>query len=209
MVVNGGFDAVGALVGSGRPTPSALQYFNNQYQNIVDMAQTVGNTTVQQIYNNAAAMYQNIMTSRPWELAEGIYNQAMHLMDPNWVKALTTVKDLQAARPVMQRWIMANPEVRNMWFENKVEGYHESYVDAQPGLAGAAHYDYRRAINHMLQADEEAQTWQATTYHEALVEGDRELSHYEKKDISITWDALLHNIRTQVYDPTSIFNSRL
>lgn len=216
MVVDGGFDAVGAIMGSGRPTPAAFQYFNNQYQNIVSMAQNVGNVVLQQVYDGAATMYNHIMTSRPWEIAEGIFNQASHMMDPNMVRPLHTVSEMQAARPIMQRWIMANPEIRQMHIDNKVEGYHESYINTQPGLVGVQHYDYRRATNSMFtfvpRADEtstDPQLWQATTYVEALLEGDRELSHYEKKDIGITWDALMHAMSNQSFDPTSIFNARL
>ncbi|QZA71017.1 hypothetical protein AH06_247 [Erwinia phage AH06] len=212
-VMSGGFGAVNALMSSGRPTQGAMEYFNNQYQGMLQAAQNVGSVAMQQIYQIATNTYENLMQTRPWELAEAALRQTVHMFDPNTVRQLLNISDLQTAKPVMQRWVMAQPEIRELYQQQRIDGYSETYEDAQPGRVGADHYDYRRATNSMVQfnGSEEApmESWQAVTHYERLVGSDQELSFYEKRDIQVTWDACLNLMATQAYDPTSIFNMKL
>ncbi|ANH52335.1 hypothetical protein MADMEL_233 [Erwinia phage vB_EamM_MadMel] len=212
-VMTGGFGAINALMSNGRPTQGALEYFNNQYQGMLQAAQQVGSVAMQQIYQIATHTYENLMQTRPWELAEAALRQTVHMFDPNTVRQLLNLADMQTAKPIMQRWVMAQPDIRQMYHQQRIDGYSETYEDAQPGMVGADHYDYRRAANGMLQFAHTEEvpmaSWQATTYYERLVEGDNELSFHEKRDIHVTWDACLNLMNTQAYDPTSIFNMKL
>lgn len=207
--IAGGYDAIDAVFGTGRPTQSAMQYFENQYQNMMTMAASVGNTALQQIYNVAQQTYQYVMDTRPWELAEALQRQASHMFDPNAIRPLTVLAELQTAKPVMQRWMMAQPEVRQMWVDGRIDGYSATYQDAQPGMIGAQHYDYRMATTGMIDINEETEDWAAVNYVEELVEGDRVLSFNEKVDIRISWASCLHAMQTQQYDPTSVWNNKL
>lgn len=210
-VISGGFGAIDAVMG-GSPTQDALQYFNQSYNNVVAAAQSIGNAAVQQIYQVAANAYQHIMDTRPWEIAEAVIRQTSAIFDPNAIRPCLTIADLQTAKPIMQRWIMACPEIRTMYHNGQLEGYNGSYEDPQPNLVGADQYEYRRATSGMIaqtNSDNDEQGWSATTYFEKLLEGDQPLTHLEKVDIGITWAACMAHIRTQQYDPTSVFNSRL
>lgn len=209
MNISGGYDVVGALMGSGRPQQSTLAYFDNQYQNMLAAAQDVGNTALQQIYQIATQTYNYMMDTRPWEMAEALMRQTTHLFDPNAIRPLWSLAELQTAKPVMQRWIMAMPEVRGMYHNNQIDGYSATYEDAQPGMVGVEHYDWRRATNSMVAMQPEAEEWSATTYTEELIEHDRELSFNEKADIAVTWGQCLHQMHTQQYDPTSVWNNKL
>lgn len=186
-----------------------MNYFENQYGTMMAMASTVGNTALQQIYSIAQQTYNYVMDTRPWELAEALQRQTTHLFDPNGIRPLTALSELQTAKPVMQRWIMANPEIRQMWQANKIDGYSATYEDAQPGTIGASHYDYRLATSGMTTLDEETADWQAVTFTEELVEGDRAPSFLEKCDIAISWASCMHQMHTQQYDPTSVWNNKL
>lgn len=203
----GGFDSVDSFMTGARPTQQSLDYFNSQYQNIVNTASSVNNAALAGVYQLAANSYQHIMQTRPWEMAEAVVRQTAHIFDENVIKQLSTLECFQTAKPVMQRWLMANPTVRQMYLDGRVEGYYESYIDAQPGLMGVNHYDYRRATNGMIQQTDEG--WSATTWWEQLAEGDVELTFFQKSDIASSWAAMLGLIETQEYDPTSMFNSRL
>jgi len=209
MFIPGGYDSLGAIMGNGRPQESTLAYFDNQYQNMLAAAQSVGNTALQQIYQIANQTYTHVMNTRPWEMAEALMRQTTHLFDPNAIRQLSTLAELQTAKPVMQRWIMAMPEIREMYHNNQIDGYSATYEDAQPSKVGINHYDWRRAMNGMLVQDEEAESWSATTFTEELVENDRELAHYEKVDILVTWSQVQHQLQTQQYDPTSVWNNKL
>lgn len=214
-MIGGGFGAVGALMssGNGRPTPTAMEYFNNQYQGMMQAAQNVGSVALQQVYQIATNMYDNIMQSRPWELAEAALRQTVHMFDPNTVRQLLNIADFQTAKPIMQRWVMAQPEIREMYHQQRIDGYNETYLDAQPSRVGMDHYDYRRATSDMIQfngsEENPLESWQSTTHYERLVEHDRDLTFYEKRDIQVTWDRCMHLMANQAYDPTSVFNVKL
>jgi hypothetical protein len=209
MFVPGGYDGVDAIMSGGRPQQSTLAYFDNQYQNMLSAAQNVGNTALQQIYQIAQQTYNYVMDTRPWEMAEALVRQATHMFDPNAIRVITTLAEFQTAKPVMQRWIMAMPEIREMYHNNQIDGYSATYEDAQPGMIGASHYDWRRATNSMVSMDEETGDWKATTYTEELVGEDRELSFHEKVDVMITWGECMRHLQTQQYDPTSVWNNKL
>ncbi|QXO10219.1 hypothetical protein pEaSNUABM37_00260 [Erwinia phage pEa_SNUABM_37] len=209
MFIPGGYDAVDAVMGGGRPQQSTLAYFDNQYQNMLSAAQNVGNTALQQLYQIAQQTYNYVMDTRPWEMAEALIRQTTHMFDPNAIRPLMSLAELQTAKPTMQRWIMAMPEVREMFQNNQIDGYSASYEDAQPGTIGVSHYDWRRATNSMVAFVPETDDWSSTTFVEELAEGDRELSFGEKADITITWGQCLHQMHTQQYDPTSVWNNKL
>lgn len=209
MMIPGGYDVVSSFLSGSRPQQSTLAYFDNQYQNMLAAAQDVGNTALQQIYNIATQTYNYMMDTRPWEMAEALMRQTTHLFDPNAIRSLWTLAELQTAKPVMQRWIMAMPEVREMYHNNQIDGYSATYEDAQPSKVGIDHYDWRRATNGMVSMPAESEEWTATTYTEELVEHDRELAFHEKVDIMVTWGQCLHQMHTQQYDPTSVWNNKL
>ncbi|WP_368874924.1 hypothetical protein [Proteus mirabilis] len=206
-MLSGGFSAMGSYMTGSRPSQTAMDYFNNQYQNIAATVSTAGNAALQSVYQAAASSFNNLIQSRPWELAEAVIRQTAHIFDPNVINALSTLAEFQTAKPVMRRWVMTNPTIRTMYHNQKVEGYDGEYEDAQPGLVGEAHYDYRRATNSMVMLNDTG--WSATTWREQLVADDAELSFFNKADIFKTWDSLLGLVETQEYDPTSIYNSRL
>jgi len=205
---DGGFNTFNAMMSGGKPSQPAMEYFNNQYQQLVNTAQVLGNTAVSQIYQLGINTYQNVMQSRPWEIAEALIRQTVHLFDNDVIRPLQSLAELQTAKPIMQRWVMACPEVRELYLQQRLDGYSNTYEDAQPGVAsGAAHYDYRRAMSDMVVVGED--DWSATQYHEKLAQDDNDLSFAEKKDVLISWDAVRGLLTGQLYDPTSIFNSKL
>lgn len=208
MVIPGGYDAIDSVLAT-RPQQSTLQYFDNQYQNMLQAAQTVGNTALQQIYQVAQQTYNYVMDTRVWETAEALMRQTNHMFDPNAIRPLYTLAELQTAKPTMQRWIMACPDVREMYHNNQIDGYSGTYEDAQPGMIGVQHYDYRMATTGMVALNEETEDWKSTTYFEEPIGEDRDLSFLDKVDIMISWSQIQHQMRTQQYDPTSVWNNKL
>lgn len=209
MFIPGGYDSISAVMGGGRPAESTMTYFDNQYQNMMQAAQTIGNSALSQIYQIAQQTYQHVIDTRPWEIAEALSRQVSHMFDPNAIKPLTTLAELQTAKPVMQRWIMACPDIREMYHNQQIDGYSDTYQDAQPGMVGINHYDWRRATNSMATLNEETNDWTSTTFTEELIEHDRELAFHEKCDIKITWGQCMNFMQSQAYDPTSVWNNKL
>ena len=124
-------------------------------------------------------------------IKSGIYNSLRGIglnVSGNYVQNLQTFEQLTSANLTMQRWIMANPEVRQIYNDGNCDGYSETYVDMFPKTIGASHYDYRRVTNGV--AVEEGDKFVIKRYDEDLLEGDRELSHEDKMAILSTWNSI-------------------
>ncbi len=125
---------------------------------------------------------------------------------------LRTLADLQCAQPIMQRYMMANPMVQQYYFDNRIEGYSDSYVSIDHGKIGEANYDYRRVMNGIVIDVEEPDgslTWVAPQYYEDLREGDRELDMQEQSTILKSWDILELFLHAGKEDPTSIYGAKI
>lgn len=125
------------------------------------------------------------------------------------IRPLTSLKEFQSAQPIMQRWIMANPEVRAYHLRQECDGYHKTYVDIDPGKIGENHYDYRRVMNGIVQTEDETKPLYSIYIGDELLEGDRELDIGEKVDIIASWNYLRAIIAEGADDPTSIFGDKL
>jgi hypothetical protein len=118
------------------------------------------------------------------------------------IGTLFELKEMQGASLLMQRWIMANPVVREQYHKQQLDGYSETYVDVNPGDIGEAHYDYRRVMDGTLVFDAEGD-WICKQYLDKLHEGDRDLFHEEQVDIQQTWTAMDLVMHLGKDDPTS------
>jgi len=122
------------------------------------------------------------------------------------VVALTSIYDIQQASPVMQRYIMAEPTIAKMYDQGRCEGY--GYENPFPNQYGADNYNYRRAMNGMVQMlpsneDQPDGSWKVEIYIEELMEGDRELILPEQAAIAHTWKTVKYALANSLYDPTS------
>lgn len=123
------------------------------------------------------------------------------------VMELTTMEAMQAASPMMQTYIMANPMVRQLWLDGGCDGYSGSYRDNTP-LVGEAHYVYRRVMDGVV-VDNPDGTWEATTYLEELIHERDELHLEQQKDVLRTWARAEAALRAKMSDPTSSWNGTL
>jgi hypothetical protein len=85
----------------------------------------------------------------------------------------------------MQKWIMAEPVVREMWKDSLLTGYGDSYVDKHPNVVGRDHPDYRRVMDGMSYIDNDGRLTN-TSYLEA-VDADDILNLSEKLIVLSNW----------------------
>lgn len=101
----------------------------------------------------------------------------------NQIVALTTTEELQVAPPRMQRWVMCEPTTREFYQEGRIDGYSDSYVDIQPSVKGADHYDWTLATSGLVRG------------YEYVDEDETEQMRYErtqtKRDLA-SWDEPLN-----------------
>ena len=202
QIIYGGAEAWDALA-YGQQNPVNLNYFQNQIQNFSNTLTDIG----KQFHADAASIYERFNGSEAMQALRNVTKMAKTLFQPNIVTAITTVENLQIAPLIMQRWIMACPDVRTVYHEQRCDGFSDTYIDTYPKMIGDNHYDYRRVMDGVIKEDEEG--WSVKFYPDELIEGDRELLFDEKVDILSTWDSLKYFMQAGQKDPTNPYGGSL
>lgn len=132
------------------------------------------------------------------------------------IRPLIDLSDLQNAKPLMQRYIMANPMARRYEAEQRFDGYSDSYRNAYPGRSTWEDPDYMRAVDGMIFTDDRfgqkpsedpEGRWIAP---QNLFDTDeRDLDIIEQSDVFSTWDVLEMHLEAMKKDPTSVLNESL
>jgi len=169
------------------------------------------NTAAQGFLNKAMDTYKYLTDGSLTRAARKLSQEFGGLLHPNTIVALEDLHMLQSAKPIMQQYIMAQPDLRAIYHRQLCDGYSETYVDDEPGKIGDDHYYFRRVTHGLIQdvKDDPDKTWRIVEYFDDLKEGDRELTVDERMMIyERTWRAVEHYIDLKL-DMTDIFNSDL
>lgn len=120
---------------------------------------------------------------------------------------LANIGQLQHAPPKAIPIVMAEPTLRKLYQQQRVEGYGDEYVDYEPNECGEGHTDYERVVDGVFQFGDD-DTAEATTY--LHLEDDQLLDHDVQMDIQmITWEQIRIALQKGKEDPTSRFNTTL
>lgn len=193
------------------PTVDTFDYllFPEQHQNnsayVQRQFEQFSNTLTdagRRFMENAKQVYQQIVESDAANLARLAIRNAKALFQGNHILPLLDIDTLQTASTLMQRYIMAQPDIRALYHDSRCDGYSDTYVDLHPTKTGESHYDYRRVMQHMVQDTEEG--WFVKSWAEDLVEGDRELNFDEKSCILQTWDVVKMFVKAQGVAPPGV-----
>lgn len=203
IVLEGGADHFGALA-FGRTSQATLQMLDSYNQRVSQNFQVAE----RQFSDKMRDVFARVDESEAMRLARAVGRKIRNFWSTEDIHPLTNIGMAQHASVTMQRWVMAEPTVRKMYHEQKVEGYVDSYVDVHGQVYGSNHYDYRRATQGLIVETPE-EGWQAATYMEDLLEGDRELLLDEKADIQATWEFIRGALKRKKDDPTSPTNAAL
>lgn len=196
QVIFGDADEFDALA-FGRPHPNTIQFLNNHAQQFTQNLTQAG----QAFASTLTGLFDFVNYDRLAELARNVTRKVHGVWERDDIYSLVSLEQLQQANVFHQRWIMACPEVRELYHQQQCNGYHGTYIDVQPGVVGFQHYDYRRATDSLVLMEDDG--WQATTYYEDLHVGDRHLLLSEQSDIQEMWAAARYHIRQGKSDPTS------
>lgn len=203
-LIYGDGDAFDAVV-YGEQNPANLSYFQNQIKSISNTLTSVG----QNFFSNANALYEKFNGSEAMRLVKAANRAVKSLFKPNKIYSIFELEEMQQTSSVMQRWIMANPVVREMYHKQSCDGFSDTYVDMHPGQIGENHYDYRRVMDGVICDDQINDEWYVKFYIDELETGDKHLNHDDKVDILTTWSIAEMFIKAGGDDPTSPYNSSL
>lgn len=187
----------------GQPHPNTVTFLQNTYNSVVNTIANVSSSfmnAIQHTYDR----YVNPINQ------QALLTAARNL-DATWsgnlIRPLTTVGQLQTAPLVMQRYIMAVPEIRRDYHDGMCSGYAKTYHDIQPGVVGEQHYDYRRVMNGIGVEVEDGIKF--SFYPDELIGDDVELNIYQQADIiaSMAHALSFHNLGED--DVTCVYGGSL
>ncbi len=205
---DGGVDLFSTMMG-GQPHPGTIDFLSRQFSNVSNNLSDVS----RRFQEKAKSVFEKANSSDAMRLARAASRRVKSLWGSDEIKYIRDIGDFQHARLNQQRWIMANPVARELYHEQRLDGYNDSYVDMQPGARGEDHYDYRRVMSGITsfsnEEEDEETTWSATTYFDMLYEEDRELAIDEQMAVLTSWSYLEMYLKAGKEDPTSRLNSDL
>lgn len=202
FLIEGGVSSVDALL-YGKPHPGTINFINQQLTTMTHNLTDAGARFMQGINQ----LYDRFTGSTAARIARAAARSVASIWQSDEIQQIVDLGRMQHAPMKMQRWLMAEPTVRQYYIDQRCDGYSDTYVDLEPGKVGEQHYDYRRVMNGIVTDTEDG--WTSTTYHDDLNNDDAELHVDEQHDILISWTALVKMIRAGKEDPTSRYAAEL
>jgi anaerobic ribonucleoside-triphosphate reductase len=191
----------------GMPNQRMANFLESQFTNLGPVLNEAG----QAFIDKSKQVFERFQGSEAMRLAKAAMRTVQHMFDPDTVRYLDNVSALQQARPAMQRWIMASPEVREWYHKQRCDGYSITYLDEHPGDVGVNHTDWRivnsGVIKELPDDHESGADWMFTNYY--FDDVDTKLTLGEKVDIMSTWDVIKTMLKPGGEDPTSPYADRL
>lgn len=182
------------------------QYIQNQFTTFSNTLTDIGRKFIE----SSKDLYEKVNDSNAVRLAKAALRNAKGLFQPDKIVSIDNVEDLRNAQPVMQRYIMAEPTIRELYHKQQCDGYSDTYADIEPDKIGDKHYDYRRVMTGIIvdEVVDGEDSWVSRNYCDDLLGDDRDLNFDEKIDILKTWDIIKMCVSNN-QDPTSIYSNEL
>lgn len=152
-------------------------------------------------------VYRPFDESRAARVLRAAKRYVDNVWQPDQVRYLERIGDIQHAPACMISALMAEPVTRRMYHQQQLDGFSDLYRDNQPGKVGEDHYDYRCVTNGIFM--EENGELVATTYYEDLVDTGMEFDFLDQVDILRSWEQMRIHLARRKEDPTSRWNSSL
>lgn len=180
--------------------PETINYLQQQFNNLPNL-----------VTEQAVKFFQEAKKVTDWVTSTEVFQMARNavknvfggteIVRDDVILSLTDLVQFQTAGLMMQRFIMAKPEVKQMYRDQMCDGYSRTYVDPEINGDVKDHYDYRLATDGMFQYQED-NGYKYYHYLDSLKEGDRVLTFAEKVDIQHTWDNMDILMAISSCDPT-------
>lgn len=192
-----------------RPDAGMMNYFNQRNQELETRLTQYYGAAGQAFLTSTKNFYQEYKQNVGLEAAEQIVLMSNNALASNsgYLVPLKTVEELQSASGRYLDYLMSNPVVTELFYQNRLDGYGELYYDYQKGLVGEQRDAYRAVVTGMGQSyvdpnyDSEDETW--IIYSQDEEHDVNPLLVTEQKNVLDAWNlqniAIANNI-----DPTSL-----
>ena len=206
MIVMGNF-----IDGDGFELDSIL--YRNQNPNNMNLIKNMMDTipsylidTTKGLYQKAIDRYNYYFSHEAEKRRQKALNASNTYLYDTSIRRLSTVEEVRNSSLTMQRWVMAEPTIRSLWVDQRVDGFSDTYQSDRTQI-GENHYEYRMVMDGVvLEGDDDVIS---KHYIQSYNNGDRELTSMEKFDILSTWDLVKLAASKLDEDPTSIYEGKI
>lgn len=157
----------------------------------------------QSFYGSLGSMYNYVDPEQLAAIARETLKKHSDLWRDHIIAEYSLMQHFQNASPVMQPWIMAMPEMSQLYIDGSITGYATNIPMIDHQSVGMDRYHYRRAIDGMYMED-----GTATIMYEDIQDPTHELTRVQQVDIQNTWDNLREFLNLSDTDPTSASGGR-
>jgi hypothetical protein len=185
----------------GEKHPGTLNWLQTNVQN----ASVHVSEAAQKFFTSAQELYDRFNGAEALRLAALALRKVQSIFQPESIRALNSLAEIQNAPLKMQRFIMAEPVTRRQFLEQKCDGYSDTFVNVHGNDIGATHHDYRLAVHGFVQPieNDDEYEWKAEFYPDSLDDDEAPLTHLQQQDIQSTWDLVRAAFERGKEDPTS------
>jgi hypothetical protein len=218
-VITGGAETFDALIYH-EPHPGTMSYLASQFDSATSaLGDMAGN-----FMDTARSAWQRFGTSEAFQRAKAAVRTITHMWQRDEIKSIWEMGAFQQAPLSMQRFLVAGPAARQLYIDQRTDGYSDTYVDMYPGKIGWKHYDYQLVTDGMVQTpmvkykDEDGVEHEEGDFHVEhhfvdVVEGDRHLFVHEQNYMMRSWDNMAALIADGLdnggEDPMSTYANKL
>ena len=195
QVFEGGMSTVNTLL-FGAPNQSTLDYVTNSFSNFMN---TISEGS-KNFFSSAVSNIDNLINGDVINKAKAILKSSKDILDHiDVVSALSKLSDIQTATPYMQRWIMTEETVFDLFMKQRCVGFSvddkTGYIDNDPGIFGEFKFD-SMMINHGMVREKTINN----VLHTFVTEYDLEEEIKQRNDtaLSFTEKASIHDMHTWI-----------
>lgn len=177
------------------------ELINNYLVQQMQQVRPAFNEFSQRIYANLQNSYNFINDKLvQYGILNELHSQGVQVVD-NYYKELLSFTDLQNADLTMQRHVMSHPAVRQLYLDQNIDGYSETYKNVFGKGVGEQDYGYRLVTDGLVQ-DTKDGGFIIRHHIEDLLPGDKAPTHYEKVQVAHSYDAIDYILSTCKFDFT-------
>lgn len=193
-VLRGGDDMANALIY--KPLSQAtMDYLGNHLSNTLSSIRNVSDRFVSTVRN----MYDRFNGQEAINRAKmALYSAGIHFnQDMIYPVRYENYRDMNL---MMQRYVMSQPDVSELYRKNKCYGFSDTFIDPEPNTYGEDRFDYQRVMDGVVQF-RTGENGEAFIKHYSNSDDQDKLSILDKLSVIETWDTVSRLIADGL-DPT-------
>lgn len=199
-IIQGGSHEFNSLI-YGNQHQGTLAYLKNQISGFMQSGMQTLTDAGKSFMQGVGSMFEQFNGSEAMRRARAVYRKVENLFTIDIVREMRDLGDIQSAMPVMQRFIMAQPDVRQAYLDQRICGYAGQYENIHGNDIKHDHYDYRFIMDGVVTEAEDG--GDKITYYFDDTEGDIDLPIADRADVLNAWDMIQGFMKIGKEDPTS------